>query len=226
MMLSSAAKQSHSNGFSKRKMSAWGGTVNGIARPEPNVEAAMVSVSERTKPVCICGQELVQCERQTASSIYGGQSVYCDGCGKTIEGKKTLIYHCLKGKTSYHHRNGYDLCLECGDKQLQFDELRGLMDTVNDYKLQRDEQYPVRVTLQYYKATDNGAVNKEIMDDIVKQLEASQKQADFMGSLVTEYDPKRPTEWIDKPQDELKVDDGDEYGQIRAALEKHCGTDW
>jgi len=105
------------------------------------------------------------------------------------------------------------------------------MDTVKDYKLKRDEQYPVRVTLQYYKATDNGAVNKEIMDDIVKQLEASQKQADFMGSLVTEYDPKRPTEWIDKPQDEVKVDeatvdDGYGYTKIRAALAKHCGKDW
>merc|ERR1711994_236107 len=77
------------------------------------------------------------------------------------------------------------------------------------------------------------AVNKEIMDDIVKQLEASQKQADFMGSLVTEYDPNRPTEWIDKGQDEEKEDDSkvekqdeDLYKLIRDALEKHCGSDW
>merc|ERR1712083_403860 len=61
--------------------------------------------------------------------------------------------------------------------------------------------------------------------------DASQKQADFMGSLVTEYDPKRSTEWVNKPKDEMKVDDvkvdgDDEYGQIRAALEKHCGKDW
>merc|ERR1712038_47821 len=108
----------------------------------------------------------------------------------------------------------------------QFDELRGLLDSVKDYKLERDERYPVRVTLQYYKATDNGAVNKEIMDDIVKKLEASQKQADFMGSLVTEYDPNRPTEWVDKPQDEVKEDDSkvekqheDLYKLIRSALE-------
>merc|ERR1712083_170337 len=115
----------------------------------------------------------------------------------------------------------------------KFDELRGLLDSVKDYKLERDERYPVRVTLQYYKATDNGAVDKEIMDDIVKQLEASQKQADFMGSLVTEYDPNRPTEWIQKKgndQDEVKVDladnDDGEYNQIHSALKEHCGSDW
>ena len=143
------------------------------------------------------------------------------------------MYHCTD-KSSYRHRDGYDLCLECGDKQLKFDELRGLLDSVKDYKLERNEEYPVRVTLQYYKATDNGAVNKEIMDDIVKQLEASQKQADFMGSLVTEYDPNRPTEWVNKGQDEVKEDPvvvpfeqkEDPYILIRAALEKHCGSDW
>merc|ERR1712083_95727 len=116
----------------------------------------------------------------------------------------------------------------------KFDELRGLMDEDQDYKLERDERYPVRVTLQYYKATDNGAVDKEIMDDIVKQLEASQKQADFMGSLVTEYDPNRPTEWVNKDKEDVKEDpivepepgDKDPYKLIRDALEKHCGSDW
>merc|ERR1712048_705740 len=117
------------------------------------------------------------------------------------------VYHCPNKEKSWIHPEGFDLCIECGDKQLRFDELRGILKTVKDYKLERNEDYPVRVTLQYYKATDNGAVNKEIMDDIVKQLEASQKQADFMGSLVTEYDPNRPTEWVDKPQDEVKEDD-------------------
>ena len=72
-----------------------------------------------------------------------------------------------------------------------------------------------------YKATDNGVVNKEIMDDLVKQLEASQKQADFMGSLVTEYNPNRPTEWVNN--DDAKQDP---YGEIRAALRENCGKGW
>merc|ERR1712130_535329 len=169
------------------------------AKAKPNVEAAMVSVSERTKPVCKCGAEFVKIQMQKA---YNGTGVQGDECGKSINDKETMIYHCPKGKSSYQHPNGYDLCIECGDKQLIFDELRGILETKKDYNLQRDQRFPVRVTLQYYKATDNGAINEEIMDDIVKQLEASQKQADFMGSLVTEYDTNRPTEWYGKPQDD------------------------
>jgi len=205
----------------------------GLSRsiPKPNVEAAMVSVSTRTKPVCKCKKEM---DKICLSAAYGGAAVECDGCGKTIGDE--MIYHCPDGKNSYHHRQGHDLCLNCGDKQLKFDELRGLLETVKDYKLERNEEYPVRVTLQYYKATNNGVINKEIMDDIVKQLEQSQKQADFMGSLVTEYDPKRPTEWVEKKEDIAKpvdplvlvpvVMDNDEYTKIRSALEKYCGSDW
>merc|ERR1719216_857810 len=188
----------------------------------------MVSVATRTKPVCKCKKEM---DKICLSAAYEGTAVECDGCGKTIIDE--MIYHCPDGKNSYHHRQGHDLCLKCGDKQLKFDELRGLLETVKDYKLERNEEYPVRVTLQYYKATNNGVVNKEIMDDIVKQLEQSQKQADFMGSLVTEYDPKRPTEWIQKGKDDEKIDqqlnlqkDDDQYAQIRNALEKYCGNDW
>merc|ERR1711994_1237262 len=85
-----------------------------------------------------------------------------------------------------------------------------------------------------YKATSNGAVNKEIMDDIVKQLEASQNQADFMGSLVTEYNPNRPNEWIEQKEDELKMDmmptnvakPVDEFQKIIEFLEKNGGKDW
>merc|ERR1712062_389620 len=167
-------------------------------------------------------------QKQMVKTTYHSQKVYCDNCEKRIHDPFDWVYHCPDGKSSYHHRNGYDLCLECGDKQLQFDELRGLLDSVKDYKLERNEQYPVRVTLQYYKATSNGVVNKEIMDDIVKQLEQSHKHADFMGSLVTEYDPKRPTEWVEKKEDIPKpvMTETDEYAKIRSALKKYCGSDW
>merc|ERR1712083_1141822 len=204
-----------------------------------NVEAAMVSVAERTTPVCMCGGELQKVQLQFATNQYTSMTVRCDGCDKSIKDKEEMVYQCPKGKV-YPHSKGYDLCLECGDKQLKFDELRGLLDTVKEYKLQRDERYPVRVTLQYYKATDNGAVDKDIMDDIVKQLAQSQKQADFMGSLVTEYDPNRPSEWIQKAKDDEKIDNvqidviaqqlkndpKDDFKQIRAALLKYCGSEW
>merc|ERR1712176_1518663 len=149
------------------------------------------------------GKELQKFQVQFA---YSGGAIECDECGKSIKDKEKMIYHCVDAK-NYKHKHGYDLCIECGDKQLQFDEFRNLLSDDKDWKLERDERYPIRCTLQYYKATSNGAVNKEIMDDIVKQLEASQKQADFMGSLVTEYNPNRPNEWINNNKDENKDDD-------------------
>merc|ERR1719474_183607 len=194
-----------------------------------NVEAAMVKVSERTQPECPkCHQLLQKIQLQFA---YNGSAIECDECGKSIKGKEEMVYHCPNKKKSWTHPEGFDLCIECGDKQLKFDELRGILKTVKDYKLERNEDYPVRVTLQYYKATDNGAVDKEIMDDIVKQLEASQKQADFMGSLVTEYDPNRPTEWFGKSEgddfkEDVKKDGDDQFAEITAALQEFCGDQW
>merc|ERR1719384_2648885 len=183
-----------------------------------NVEAAIVKVANRTKPVCICGKEL---QKYQVQYVYNGKGVRCNECRKSINGAEEIVYHCPDNKNNYQHPNGYDLCVECAEKQLKFDELRGLLDDDKSYILKRNEDYPIRVTLQYYKATSNGVVNKEVMDDIVKQLESSQKQADFIGSLVTEYNKNRPSEWINN--DEVKID---EYKEIRNALKEHCGNDW
>merc|ERR1719273_2375457 len=185
-----------------------------------NVEAAIVKVAERTKPVCICGKELEKLQCQFA---YNGGGINCDECGKSIQGKEDLVYHCKDAKNNWKHKNGYDLCIECGDKQLEFDEFRGILKDDKEYVLERNEDYPIRCTLQYYKATSNGVVDKVIMDDIVKQLEASQKQADFMGSLVTEYNPNRPSEWVNN---EKVKEDADEYKKIRAFLKENGGKQW
>ena len=194
-----------------------------VVKPKPNVEAAMVSVAERTQPV-YRGKELQKVQVQ---SVTNSGTVRCVAieCRKEITSEE-WVYHC-----AFDNGRIYNLCIECGDKQLLFDELRGLLDEDKHYKLERNEDYPVRVTLQYYKATDNGAVNKEIMDDIVRQIEASQKQADFMGSLVNEYDPNRPTEWYGKPKgddskEEVIVNGDDPFSETAAALQEFCSNQW
>ncbi len=127
-----------------------------------------------------------------------------------------MVWHCKK--ESYHHANGYDLCEGCADKlcfsffpsqivyalflfylnrQLEYKEMGSLE------SLERDERYPIRVTLQYYKSTDNGVVTEDIMDAIEEMLKKSQKHADFIGSLVNETDPKRPTEWVPEEKKEV-----------------------
>ena len=98
---------------------------------------------------------------------------------------------CPNENKHYMHRNGYYLCDKCCHKKLSFDELKG---TSVD-KIVRDEKYPIRVTLQFYKSTDNGMINEKIMKQIAKQLKSSQKNSNFVGSLVIENNSQRPTEW-------------------------------
>ncbi len=81
--------------------------------------------------------------------------------------KGDVVYHCPKGKEAYQHRKGYDLCTECAaaEAQLEFKELSECEG------IERDDRCPSRVTLQYYKSTDNGVVNDDIMDAIKELLE-------------------------------------------------------
>ena len=99
----------------QRKCPAVMRSMSKSAVPRLNVEAAMVSVVARTKPVCICGQELQKYQVQFA--YHRDAKVSCDECQREIEGKETLIYHCPAGKKTYQHLSGYDLCIECGDKK-------------------------------------------------------------------------------------------------------------
>ncbi|MBI3199987.1 MAG: hypothetical protein HYZ29_00505 [Myxococcales bacterium] len=63
-------------------------------------------------------------------------------------------------------------------------------------KLERDARSPVRVTVQFYKATSNGVVTDADLDAIAKNIGSVYEHADFVGSLVVpEGAPRRPTAW-------------------------------
>jgi hypothetical protein len=62
----------------------------------------------------------------------------------------------------------------------------------------RDERFPVRVTIQFYKATSNGVVSESDLDAIATSIGSVYEHADYVGSLVVpEGDRLRPTEWSD-----------------------------
>jgi len=172
-MNGSIATQNHSLQFKKKPKKK--------KKADANVEAAIVKIAPKTIPVCSCGGNLEEVELRHCYPHSNGGGVSCDGCSKSVKGSYTKVWHCPKEKSSWKHKNGYDLCKECGEKQLSFDELNGLS------TIERDTRYPIRVTLQYYKSTDNGILTKDIMKAIKNLLEKSQKQADFVGSLVTDY---------------------------------------
>jgi len=74
-----------------------------------------------------------------------------------------------------------------------FDEGHGLL-------LERDPNFPIRVTVQFYKATSNGVVDYKDLDRIAKNIGSVYEHADYVGSLVIpEGDPRRPTAWQKMP---------------------------
>lgn len=72
-----------------------------------------------------------------------------------------------------------DAILKVGENEGPFAELAGC-------DIERDERFPIRVTVQFYKATSNGKVNKEVMDSIAAQLAHARQHAVAISSLVTE----------------------------------------
>ena len=52
------------------------------------------------------------------------------------------------------------------------------------HRLERDDRYPIRVTVQFYKATSNGIVDEEDLANIYYSIETAYTSADYIGSLV------------------------------------------
>ncbi len=74
-------------------------------------------------------------------------------------------------------------------------KVEGPFTEIAELDIERDERYPVRVTVQFYKATSNGVVSEEDMADIAAQIGRVYQQADYVGSLVVEGETGRPTEY-------------------------------
>ncbi len=69
-------------------------------------------------------------------------------------------------------------------------------------RLVRDPSFPIRVTVQFYKATSNGVVSEADLDGIARSIGSVYEHADFVGSLVVpEGDPRRPTAWQKIPNE-------------------------
>jgi hypothetical protein len=80
-----------------------------------------------------------------------------------------------------------------GEDLGKFEEMRGK-------KLVRDTRFPVRVTIQFYKATSNGVVSDTDLADAAGTIAKVYESADFVGSLVVPKSQQvRPTAWTSPP---------------------------
>jgi len=51
-------------------------------------------------------------------------------------------------------------------------------------KLERDDRFPIRITVQFYKATSNGIVDEQDLENIRQCIDKTYSSADYIGSLV------------------------------------------
>lgn len=74
-------------------------------------------------------------------------------------------------------------------------EVEGPFTEIDNLAIDRDPDFPIRVTVQFYKATSNGVVSERDMQDIRQQISRVYADADYVGSLVVDGPTDRPTEY-------------------------------
>ena len=73
--------------------------------------------------------------------------------------------------------------------------VEGPFTEIDGLDIERDPRFPIRVTVQFYKATSNGVVSEQDVAEIAGQIEKVYANADYVGSLVVDGPSDRPTEY-------------------------------
>ena len=74
-------------------------------------------------------------------------------------------------------------------------DVEGPFTEIDNLDIERDPDFPIRVTVQFYKATSNGVVSADDMREIHEQIQKVYDNADYVGSLVLDGRQNRPTEY-------------------------------
>jgi hypothetical protein len=98
--------------------------------------------------------------------------------------------------------------------------VEGPFTEINGLEIERDERFPIRVTVQFYKATSNGVVSAGDMEEIATQIKRVYDEADYVGSLVVGGPSERPTEY-----DGSKVEPPDWWAAFWKRFEANTGLD-
>ncbi len=116
-----------------------------------------------------------------------------------------------------------------GDLEGPFTEIDGL-------PIERDVRFPVRVTVQFYKATSNGVVSAADMASIKEEIDRVYAQSDSVGSLVvggetgrvTEYEGSKvqPRDWWQRFWERHERNTGDSREVAIQKLRRLLGTDF
>jgi hypothetical protein len=97
-------------------------------------------------------------------------------------------------------------------------KVEGPFTEIDNLRIERDERFPIRVTVQFYKATDNGVVSHEDVALVQRQIAKVYSDADYVGSLVVGGNTGRPTEY-----DGPKVEPPGWWNNFWNQYEQHYG---
>lgn len=97
-------------------------------------------------------------------------------------------------------------------------EIEGPFTEIDNLPIERDPNFPIRVTVQFYKATSNGVVSEQDVKSIREQIDRVYSMADYVGSLVTAGYTGRPTEYVG-----MKVQPRDWWDQFWRRHEMNTG---
>lgn len=147
------------------------------------------------------------------TSERGNEHISTDEAEKSGLNMVLLIQIPLKQKKSMRYAYDYDnyyflseckarLCGKAGEESdvenavIGHGKVEGPFTEIAGLEIERDPAFPIRVTVQFYKATSNGAVSEKDIKEISEQIDKVYEQADYVGSLVVGGDTNRPTEYI------------------------------
>ncbi len=164
--------------------------------------------NEDGQRACLTGQRLTDFRDDGGD---GGQTV--SAAGEEGLNMMLLIQIPLKQKTP---RNTWFDCCDCccesaaapsggamgrgvsdvEEAVIGHGELEGPFTEIDGLRIERDPAFPIRVTVQFYKATSNGVVTEDDIREINEQIQRVYEDASYIGSLVLpEYGTHRPTDW-------------------------------
>ncbi|HYF61864.1 MAG TPA: hypothetical protein VD886_03570 [Herpetosiphonaceae bacterium] len=98
--------------------------------------------------------------------------------------------------------------------------VEGPFTEIDGLEIERDDRFPVRVTVQFYKATSNGVVSAADLEDIAAQIDRVYADADYVGSLVVDGPAGRPTEY-----DGSKIEPDNWWPAFWSRFEANTGLD-
>ncbi len=91
-----------------------------------------------------------------------------------------------------------DAVIRAGKVHSEFEGTKGL-------ELERDDRYPIRCTLQYYKVTDTEEIPSSTFEELSEQLNRIYKQAEAKGSLVVEDSDRKTEKTVSVPEKEEEL---------------------